>query len=217
MNGSLPSKRRPGTIQLLGFGSVRVPFGSKATGRHPSERASESRLQDVFDLGSINVSYALRLNNTTPSEQFLAILLAHHCNDKTRQCFPSLSKLAQETHFTRRTIINLLRSMVRKQILAITKARTRKGFVNNNYRLNFLPHPSETDGAQGGETDNDTEKKPFEKNIQPTCTGTLTSGGSTEPQGYVSKKPEQKKANSPWDHPDYWKDPATGKAWKPCY
>ena len=51
------------------------------------------------------------VEGTSASEQLVLLALAHHANDKTGQCFPSIERLADETHLKRSTIFKCLNSL----------------------------------------------------------------------------------------------------------
>lgn len=76
------------------------------------------------------------------SEKYVLWMLAYHHNDDTDQCDPSYSRLERETCLTRRTIIDIVKSLETKGLITVKRKTTHV----NQYDLLFLVQPVHQSG-----------------------------------------------------------------------
>ena len=71
------------------------------------------------------------------TELLVALTIAKHRNSKTLQCNPSITRIAKQSKFTRRTVISTIQKLIKRGIIACEKTRTSNNFLSSHYFFMF--------------------------------------------------------------------------------
>lgn len=77
------------------------------------------------------MTWAIELRGLTPSENLVLFLLANRHNNDTGLCYPSVSRIAEESGMHRATVMRAINALEKKGLLEITKTFGK----SNHYRL----------------------------------------------------------------------------------
>jgi hypothetical protein len=124
--------------------------------------------------GTFGIFPAEQCKGLNPYTQIVFIWLCYHAN-KEGICFPSLTKLSQETQIDRRTIIRRLKKLEKLKFITKKIRQKNNRYLSNIYEVHVLNSDTET---LPNKNSSDTETLPW-------CQGDTTSS-DTETLGVVS-------------------------------
>ena len=78
------------------------------------------------------MTWAIEMKGLTPTENHVLLLLANRHNKDTGLCYPSVSRIAEESGMHRATVMRAINALEKKGLLEITKTFGK----SNHYRLN---------------------------------------------------------------------------------
>lgn len=77
------------------------------------------------------MTWAIEMRGLTPSENLVLLLLANRHNNDTGLCYPSVSRIAEESGMHRATVMRAINALEKKGLLTISKTFGK----SNHYRL----------------------------------------------------------------------------------
>ena len=80
------------------------------------------------------VNWAKTVKGTTPGQKLILMLLAEAHNGKTGKCFPTIARLGDESSYSKRQVIRILKQLEDGGLICSTHSRGRK--KANDYTLN---------------------------------------------------------------------------------
>lgn len=75
------------------------------------------------------------IEDITPKERFIYMVLSRYANSVTKECFPSITTLAKKTGYGRATVIESIKSLVKKGYLIKENRVDGRGQQNNLYTI----------------------------------------------------------------------------------
>lgn len=78
------------------------------------------------------MTWAIEMRGLTPSENHVLLLLANRHNNDTGLCYPSVSRISEESGMHRATVMRAINALEKRGLLTISKTFGR----SNHYRLN---------------------------------------------------------------------------------